>query len=187
MNGTSPLLLLCLLFLQALCLSGQEKSIGDEVARMIRDADDVRVVHEDLGDIKSDAPTAYQCILPEGNQALARTFADATLALFRDNNGNNDPGEGISSSYMIINVRKEGALAGIIAVCGHLVHVIKPGKLWYDASYKDDPWWDNNASIETSLIERRALGVIRASVSQGGGWKKVEGDLKGFLHIDPSR
>lgn len=40
-------LLCCLLFLQAACLQGQEKSPVEEVIQMMREADEIRVVEMD--------------------------------------------------------------------------------------------------------------------------------------------
>lgn len=172
------LLCLLLLLLQAVCLLGQEKSFGEELAALIRDADDVRVV---LADDVTEY-TAYQAVRPEGRQALAQAFADAKLTPVNDN-GSNDPGDLAVSSYMIMNVRHKGELVGYIRMGAYFAYVVIPGKTWYKARYKDAPYADDTVEAEKSFIEKRARAAVLASAKQGG-WKKVEGSLKGFLNVE---
>lgn len=172
-------LILYLLLLQAVCLQGQQKSVGEQVATLIRDADDIRVVH--VYDV--DQYTAYQSVLPEVRQALAKAIADAELAPVVNEDGSNDPGELAVSDYVMINVRHKGELVGDIALVAYFVDVIKPGKIWHRAEYKDAPYADNTVPSAKSFIDRRALAAVLAGVKQGS-WKKVEGSLKGFFSVD---
>ncbi len=174
--------MLCLLFLQALLLKGQDAPADEEVAKLMRNADDIRVVLVD-NSVQYNTQAGYQSVLPEGGRALAQVFAEATLTPFRTNDGSNDPGGVASDRYLVINVRNKGELVGDIVVVASLVYVIKPGRMWHRATYKDAPLHDTTVSAEKSLIERRILGAIQASVKQGA-WKEVGRDLKGFLHID---
>lgn len=175
--------ILCLLFFQVICLQGQEAAVNDAVARLIRDADEVRVVHVDNSG-PTDTLTGYQSVLPAGSQALAQAFADANMTLFRHDDGSNDAGGVGSSTYLMLNVRTKGKVVGDILVIGYLVYVCKPGKLWYYATFADAPWTDNSIPSEKSFMERRILGMLEASLKHGGGWKKMEGSLKGFLNVD---
>lgn len=165
-------LILCLLLLQAVCLRAQEKPAGEELARLIRESDDVRVVLVD----NVDEYTAYQSVLPEGRQALARAIADAELKPVNEN------GSDLAvSDYLLINVRHQGEPVGDIGLIAYFVYAIKPGKVWYKAIYKGAHYADETVPPEKSFIEGRARAAVLAGVKQGV-WKKVEGSLKGFIN-----
>lgn len=72
-------LIFWLFFLQAAGLTGQDAAPNDTLARLLREADEIRVVQVD----NIDEYTACQCAVPAGKQALAQAFADATMPLHR--------------------------------------------------------------------------------------------------------
>lgn len=174
--------LLWLLFLPALCIKAQEVTPGEKVARLLRGADEIRVVQvEDL-----DQFTVYQCVVPAGNEALAKAFAEATLEPHRGPDGANDPGPLGISSYVVINVRKKGEVVGYIVLMAYLVHTMKPDEFWYTSKYEGAQSTYNAVPLQTTVIAARALELIQASVQQGGGWKKVDANPKEFVRMDPS-